>query len=49
VTATGGVLFTIGAFFFVYNMWRTFDAADARHREPVKPASGGRGLPTLGE
>ena len=32
VTATGGSLFAIGAFAFVYNLWRTFNAADARHR-----------------
>ena len=32
VTAGGGVLFSIGALSFVYNMWRTFNAADARAR-----------------
>ena len=32
VTATGGVLFAAGAFAFVINMWRTFNAADARAR-----------------
>ena len=32
VTATGGILFSAGAFSFVYNMWRTFGAADARAR-----------------
>lgn len=45
VTVTGGALFTIGAFTFVYNMWTTFNAADARHRErgAADPA---RALPT---
>ena len=33
VTATGGVMFALGALGFVYNMWRTFDKADARARE----------------
>ena len=32
VTATGGLLFAAGAFAFVVNMWRTFNAADARAR-----------------
>jgi cbb3-type cytochrome oxidase subunit 1 len=33
VTATGGLMFALGALGFVYNMWRTFDKADARARE----------------
>lgn len=33
VTATGGTLFALGALGFVYNLWRTFNAADAKHRE----------------
>ena len=32
VTATGGTLFALGALGFVYNMWRTFNLADARAR-----------------
>jgi cbb3-type cytochrome oxidase subunit 1 len=32
VTASGGVLFSFGALGFVYNMWRTFNMADARAR-----------------
>ena len=32
VTASGGVLFSLGALGFVYNMWRTFNMADARAR-----------------
>ena len=33
VTASGGVLWAIGAYGFAYNMWRTFDAAERRRRE----------------
>ena len=32
VTATGGMLFALGALGFVYNMWRTFSKADERAR-----------------
>ncbi|MEO8578497.1 MAG: cbb3-type cytochrome c oxidase subunit I [Gemmatimonadales bacterium] len=32
VTASGGVLWAVGAYGFVYNMWRTFDAAERRRR-----------------
>lgn len=32
VTASGGALWAIGAYGFVYNMWRTFDAAERRRR-----------------
>lgn len=45
VTALGGVLFALGALFWVYNLWRTFDAADARQR--AREESGQKGLPTL--
>ena len=45
ITTTGGVLFSLGALAFVYNMWRTFDAADARHR--ARAANAGRELTTL--
>lgn len=47
LTATGGVLFTAGALGFVYNMWRTFNAAEARQR--ARPATGtpGKALPTV--
>ena len=34
LTAIGGALFTLGALAFALNLWRTFDAADARHRPP---------------
>jgi cbb3-type cytochrome oxidase subunit 1 len=33
VTAGGGTLWAIGAYGFVYNMWRTFDAAERRRRQ----------------
>jgi cbb3-type cytochrome oxidase subunit 1 len=46
VTATGGVLFAAGAFSFVFNMWKTFNAADARHRARLA-AESARPLPTL--
>ncbi|HEX7939893.1 MAG TPA: hypothetical protein VF483_12975 [Gemmatimonadaceae bacterium] len=46
VTVGGGILFGVGALFWVYNLWRTFDAADARHRVA---ADTGKKLPTLGE
>jgi len=38
ITSTGGSLFAIGAFAFVYNLWRTFNAAAARH--PATNAAG---------
>jgi len=46
LTAGGGALFTLGAVFFVINMWRTFDAADARHR-PAQDGSKSRALTTI--
>lgn len=45
LTATGGVLWALGAYGFVFNMWRTFDAAEARRREAAsRPPA--RHLPT---
>jgi hypothetical protein len=41
VIAAGGTAFAIGAMFWVYNLWRTFDAADARALNRKA------GLPTL--
>lgn len=32
IVAVGGVLFSLGALGFVFNMWRTFNLADARAR-----------------
>lgn len=47
LTASGGSLFALGAMFWVYNLWRTFDAADARQRDRVDLEK--RRLPTLGD
>lgn len=47
ITAPGGVLFALGALLWVWNLWKTFDAADARQRaraESERPQ-----LPTVGE
>lgn len=45
VTAVGGVIWAFGAFGFVYNMWRTFDAAERRRRlNAQRPEN--RNLPT---
>ncbi|MGH7639075.1 MAG: cbb3-type cytochrome c oxidase subunit I [Gemmatimonadaceae bacterium] len=43
ITATGGLLFALGALGFVYNMWRTFNLADARARARALD----RALPTV--
>lgn len=45
VLAAGGVLFSVGALLWVWNLWRTFDAADARQRAQTDQ----RKLPTLGD
>ena len=45
VTATGGTLWALGAYGFVYNMWRTFDAAERRRRLNAEAAAS-RKLPT---
>lgn len=45
LVALGGSLFAVGAVCWVFNLWRTFDAADARQR--ARARAGGRGLPTL--
>jgi cbb3-type cytochrome oxidase subunit 1 len=47
VTATSGILFGAGALGFVWNLWRTFDAADARHRQRRAAPAGSRELPTV--
>jgi cbb3-type cytochrome oxidase subunit 1 len=47
ITTTGGVLFTLGALAFVVNLWRTFDAADARHRGKAGGTPTSRSLPTI--
>ena len=45
VTSAGGVLWAVGAYGFVYNMWRTFDAADRRRRMNARQSEA-RHLPT---
>ena len=45
VTAGGGLLWAAGAYGFVYNMWRTFDAAD-RRRKARDQSPESRRLPT---
>jgi cbb3-type cytochrome oxidase subunit 1 len=44
-TAGGGSLYALGALLWVWNLWHTFNAADARAK--ARPASGQRSLPTL--
>jgi cbb3-type cytochrome oxidase subunit 1 len=46
ITAGGGAIFTLGVVCFVVNLWRTFDAADARHRPSADGAPAKR-LPTV--
>jgi hypothetical protein len=48
IVASGGLLFAAGALGFVYNMWRTFDAADARARKRAVERVG-RVLPTAAD
>ncbi|HEX9564823.1 MAG TPA: cbb3-type cytochrome c oxidase subunit I [Gemmatimonadaceae bacterium] len=45
VIVVGGSLYALGAVFWVVNLWRTFDAADARQRS--RTGSGSRPLPTV--
>ncbi|MGH7695784.1 MAG: hypothetical protein ACRENH_12425 [Gemmatimonadaceae bacterium] len=47
ITAAGGLLFAGGAFVFVFNLWRTFNAADARHRARAQASHASRSLPTV--
>ena len=47
LTAHGGLLFAVGALCWVFNLWRTFDLADARQR--ARKAAGTHDLPTVGE
>ena len=46
-TAGGGTLFSIGAMFWVWNLWHTFNAADARAR--ARAMSGRSVLPNAGD
>lgn len=45
LTGSGGLLFSLGALLWVWNLWRTFDAADAKVKERAKAKR--RELPTL--
>lgn len=45
VTASGGALWALGAYGFVYNMWRTFNAAE-RRRASNQQLPEARKLPT---
>lgn len=45
VTAFGGTLWALGAYGFVYNMWRTFNAAERRRRASEQRSA--RQLPSL--
>jgi cbb3-type cytochrome oxidase subunit 1 len=45
VTSAGGLLWALGAYGFVYNMWRTFDAADRRRQMNTRQPEA-RHLPT---
>ena len=49
LTTVGGVLFTLGTAAFVYNLWRTFDMADARQRLRATAAERARILKTIDE
>jgi len=44
-TAGGGALYAIGALLWVWNLWRTFSAADARARARAKSSQ--QSLPTV--
>ncbi|HXY32071.1 MAG TPA: cbb3-type cytochrome c oxidase subunit I [Gemmatimonadaceae bacterium] len=45
VTAGGGTLYAVGALLWVWNLWRTFDAADERAR--ARAQSDKPSLPTI--
>jgi cbb3-type cytochrome oxidase subunit 1 len=47
VTTSGGVFFVLGALAFVYNLWRTFDLADARYRKRAAATERSRILKTV--
>lgn len=44
-TGVGGMLFALGAALWVWNLWWTFDSADARHR--ARKDANRRELPTF--
>jgi len=43
----GGALYALGALVWVWNLWRTFDAGDARQH--ARTQADHKGLPTLGD
>ena len=45
LTAGGGIVFGTGVAFWVWNLWHTFDAADARQR--ARAAAAKTDLPTM--
>lgn len=45
ITVTGGSVFAVGVVFWVFNLWKTFDAADDRQRQ--RATTGRGGLPTV--
>lgn len=45
---TGGGLFALGALFWIWNLWRTFDAAERRQQQQ-RAGKSQKSLPTLGE
>jgi len=45
ITVAGGTVYSLGVVFWVYNLWRTFDAADARQRQ--RGDTGRASLPTM--
>jgi cbb3-type cytochrome oxidase subunit 1 len=47
LTSFGGVVFGVGVGLWLWNLWRTFDAADARER--ARAQSSKQQLPRLGE
>ena len=47
IVVSGGLLFALGVVCWVWNLWRTFDAADARQR--TRPPAGRSSLPTIQE
>lgn len=47
IMAAGGTLYALGVVFWVYNLWRTFDAADAR--EELRKQAEHKPLPTIQE
>jgi len=49
ITTAGGSFFAIGAFAFVHNLWRTFNAAEARHHLIKADPPSGRTLTALDE